>query len=229
MVSPATAVVKQTPAMIACANTLALKTKSETDLATNITTMQTNFAARLAKITANEKTIDTKIATNRTNAKKNFEDKIQKLELQTKPTKLSDTQKQAVQTYKINMEKAETNREESVDSARATYRISLLNIVKARQQTITESVNIYQATVQSTFMTAEAKCADGKTTVNNANLKTSIQFARQTLTATKTESEIKTQIKKLATTRNAAIQAAKDKFSKQTATYSDTLKIALGK
>jgi vacuolar-type H+-ATPase subunit E/Vma4 len=229
MVSSVTAVtvVKPNPKMVDCANVLALQTKSETDLATHITTMQTEFAARLAKINSDKTEVDKKVATNRANAKRKFEEKIQQLEQKTEPTKLNDTQKQAVKTFKLNMEQAETTREKSIDSARTKYRTDLLNVVTTNQQTIAEAVNLYQATVQSAFMTAQAKCGNGMTTTNKSDLKTAIQLARQTLTEVNAESKIKTQIKHLATTRNDAIKLANDTFKKSVATYKTELTAAL--
>lgn len=228
MVSTAViAVSKPTPKMIACANVLAIQTKSESDLAARIKAMQTDFAKRLTKITTNKTEVDKKVATNRANAKKKFEEKIQKLELRTEPTELNEIQKQAVNTFKINMEQAEKIREGSVDNARSKYRTDLINVVTTHQQTITEAVNVYLATVQSAFMTAKAKCSNGMTTTNKSNLQTAIQLARQTLTATNAESEIKTQIKKLATTRNDAIKLANNTFKKSVTAFNTKLTAAL--
>ena len=222
-ISPAMAVAVS-PKTIACANVLTIQTKNEAELATRIATMQTDFAARIAKINSDKTEVDKKIATNRANAKKSFEEKIQKLESQ---TGLTNTQKQAILIYKTNMQLAETTRETAVDSARSKYRTDLLNIVTTRQQTITEAVNTYQATIQSAFMTAKASCGNGITTTNMSSLRTAIMLARQKLTATKTESEIKSQIKKLATTRNDAIKLADNNFKESATIYKTTLSVAL--
>lgn len=222
-ISPAMAVVLN-PKTIACDNVSAIQTKNEAELATRIVTMQADFAARLAKITSDKTEIDNKITTNRTEAKKSFEENIQKLELQ---TGLTNAQKQAIMTYNTNMQLAEKTRETAVDSARSKYNTDLLNVVTKHHQTITEAVNTYQATVQSTFMTAKARCDNGMTTTNMSNLRTAIKLARETLTSSKTESEIKSQIKKLATTRNDAIKLADDHFKESATTYNTSLKVAL--
>jgi hypothetical protein len=184
--------------------------------------MDANFSTRLTKITADKAAVDQKVATARTNAKKQFEVKVQALESK---NGLTDAQKQAVATYKTDMELAETTRELAVDSARTEYRTALYSTVAGQQTALSNAVITYQAAFEKAFATAATGCNDGTTL---ATLKTAIQAAHQTLKTTLSTIKTTDKIKQLATTRNNAIKAADDAFAKQAAGFTATLKSALG-
>ncbi|HUC96085.1 MAG TPA: hypothetical protein VMR16_00245 [Candidatus Saccharimonadales bacterium] len=227
-VSPALAVTTLAPDPLlsastkACQHLLLLRSTDRDTIATHLATMDSNFAARLTKITSEKAAVDQKVATSRANAKKQFEAKIQTLESK---TGLTDAQKQAIATYKTDMELAETTRELAVDSARIEYRTALYSTIASQQTALSNAVLAYQAAFEAAFATAAPSCNDGTTI---STLKTAVQTAHQTLKTTLSNIKTTDQIKQLATTRNNAIKAADNAFDGQTATYTTTLKSALG-
>jgi hypothetical protein len=205
----------------ACTRIATLKTSNEAELTTQIITMQTNFAARIAKITSDKTATDQKVATARLNAKNQFETKVTAMLSQ---PGLTQVQTQAINTYKINMEQAETTRQTAIDSARTQYRTSLMNTITTQQQTLTNAINAYQTAVRSAFAIATTNCGDGTALTT---LKTSIKTARQTLTTARTATKTTNEVKQYATTRNDATQAANKIFTDSVATYTTTLTSAL--
>ncbi len=219
-ISPAMAIVKPSNAD-ACTHITTLQSTNEAEMATHIAIMQTNFATRLAKITTDQAAVDQKVATARVNAHNQFEEKIKSMESQ---TGLTDTQKQAIETYKTDMNQAETTRETAIDKARTTYRTNLSNSALANQRTLTNAVNVYKTAVQSAFATASTNCGDGTALTT---LKASIKTARETLTTTRTATKTTNEIKQYTTTRNDAIKAANKVFTDSVAQYTTTLTSAL--
>lgn len=215
-VSPAIAI-PTTDQSEACTKADLLQSNNQTRLETHLTTMKTNFAARLTKMTSNKAEIEQKVTTNRLDAKTKFEERIQNLE---SIAGLTDTQKQAIETYRINMQQAETSRQTAVDSAREQYRAALMNTVTTQQQTLTQAANTYRITVQAAFETAKINCDDGTAMLT---LRNTIKTARQTMVSTRTQTELKAQIKQHATIRNEAIKLANDAFKASAKTYTNAL------
>jgi hypothetical protein len=226
-VSPAMAVVKPTTDSNnntdseACLHIITLRSAGRDGIASRLTKMNTSSSDRMKKIAADATAADAKLATARANTKKQFEDKIAKLEL---TAGLTNVQKQAIETYKTEMETAKTTRESAVDTARTNYRIALASIVTNQQTILTNAAVAYQAAFEKAFATATANC-------NKADmpaLKTAVQTAHKDLETAISNIKISDKIKQLETTRNDAIKAAKDTFAKQAATFTETLKTALG-
>ena len=131
MVSPAMAVDSngQAARNAVCTKITALKSTSQATLSTHTATMQTDFAARLSKITSDAATVSQKLTTNRQENATKFDAKVQTLLAQ---PGLTDTQIQAIGTYSDSMKQAELDRETTVDTARANYRASfVLRLVTA--------------------------------------------------------------------------------------------------
>jgi hypothetical protein len=221
MVSPAFAVVDASNSV--CARVATLTSTKQAAVAIRVATMQTNFSARLTKIVSDKAVIDQKIATARANASQQFNSKVQKLEAK---TGLTDTQKQAIETYQTDMQQAEKTRELAIDTARQTYRGELLSTVTNQQKALSTAVDTYQSTVSEAFSAASANCAT-KPNDTMPTLRASIQSARTTLTNLETSLKNTSEIKQLITTRDSAIKDDNGVFAKSIATYTSTLTSAL--
>jgi hypothetical protein len=207
-----------------CARVTTLQSTNEAEIATHIATLQSNFAARLAKIASDKTAIDQKITTARANTNQQFEAKIQKLESK---AGLTNTQKLAIEVYKLSMEQAEKTRETAVDNARLEYRSNLNYTVTSRQLIWSDSAALFQTNVKTAFSAASAKCSDGSADTMTT-LKAAIQDAHQTLTTARSDAKLSSDIKQLASTRDKTIKSANDAFIKSVTTYTTTLKSALG-
>ena len=205
-----------------CTRVATIMSTNEANLAAHIASMNDNFKARLTKMTADKTAIDQKVITERTNAQNQFEQRITEMEAK---SGLTDAQKQAISTFKTNMETAEATREAAVDSARDTYRTALMTQVQNHQQALTSDVNAYQVAVQSAFATATQNCGDGTAITT---LRAAVKTARGTLSSQRDSAKIASEIKTLAATRNAAIKAANDAFRSAVSTYTAELTTALG-
>lgn len=221
-VSPALAVINSDITPAACLHVITLRSAGRDAMATNLAKMNKGFSDRMKKIASNKASVDKKVTTSRANAKNLFESKLKKLESKAGWT---SAQKQAIATYKTNMELAKTTRDLAVDTARTNYRSALANLITAQQKDLTAAVITYQKAFEKAFATANANCSKG---ANMSAVKTAVQSAHQTLKTAITKANNKDKIKQLATTRNNAIKSADDTFIKQAASYTKTLKIALG-
>jgi hypothetical protein len=207
----------------ACVHAVTLRNTNRDAMTDKVSTMNSAFTARLTKITTDKAAADKKLASARTAAKSQFESKIQKLESQ---VGLTDVQIQAIETYKNDMEMAKTTRETAVDKARTDYRNALAETISVQQKALYSAVVTYQAAFEAAFATATSNCTNG---TNMSAVKTAIQSAHQTLKSAVADNKTTDNIKALMTTRNDAIEAANDVFTKQAATFTQTLKTALSK
>ncbi len=205
-----------------CSRIENLQGTNESTVAKHMATLQTNFAARLAKITSNKTENDQKVLTARTNARNQFEEKIKTMESQ---EGITDVQKEAIETFKTNMEQAKDTRDAAVDNARTKYRTALMKTVSTQQQGLVDASNAYQTSVKSAFQTATANCGDEKTVMTN--LRAAIKTTRQTMKDARSASKATNEVKQFAATRNAAIQTANKTFADSAAKYASTLSAAL--
>jgi hypothetical protein len=205
-----------------CLHVVTLRTAGRDSLATNLAKMYTNSSNRLKKIVADKIVADKKLAINRANAKTSFEEKLVKLE---STAGLTNVQKQAIETYKTDMELATVTRETAVDKARTDYSNALESTVLSQQTALTNAAVTYQTAFEKAFAVATSSCSKG---VNMSAVKTAVQTAHQDLKTAISKLKTSDQIKQLATTRNDAIKTATNTFSKQAATFTQTLKTALG-
>lgn len=207
----------------ACLHITTLQSTNETNVATKKATMQSDFAARLAKVTTDESQTDQKVATYRANLVSNFDAKVAKLDTQ---KGITTAQTAAVATYKASMLAAETTRENSVDTARHTYRADLSAAISGRQTALTDAVNSFQSGMTSAFATAVNTCGTDSSALTT--LRASIKAARQDMQTTMADNKIATTIQQDAATRKAAVQTADQAFVQAAKGFSQTLVQALG-
>lgn len=205
-----------------CARVTTLTITNQAAVETKMQAMQTNFSTRLTQMTSDQSARDKKVAETRTATKQQFEQKITDL-LATEG--LSETQTQAINTFKISVEKAEAIREVAVDQARQTYRNNLGETVSAQQTALTQAAIAYQAAIKNSFANAEKKCGDGTGALTT--LRAEVKTARQALAATRNNKQSTSDIKTMAETRRAAIQAANQAFRTAVQEYAVTLSAAL--
>lgn len=204
-----------------CARVSGLKTKSEGQVSEKITALQTNFANRLTKMTADQKNTNQQIANLRKEAQVRFEAKIKELQAQ---KNLTAEQIQTITAFQGNMQQAEAKREIAVDSARGTFRDALKMAVSNQQQTQLKAATEFYQSTSSAFLNAKTNC--DKSNVM-ATLKKEVKTARQTMTQTREKSQLGETIKELAQTRTDSIKKANDEFKTSTAEYAQTLADAL--
>ena len=201
------------------------KSSYETRIASHITNIQANFSERLTEITENKATVDQKVKTLRERVRTQFEARIQEMLSQ---EDLTDTQTQAINTFRTNMEQAEEIRETAIDDAREEYHSALAAAVTGHQQTLITVGETYKTSVLQAFETAISSCSENASTAITT-LKSSLRTAREALINTRREAKIGQDIKELASTRNAAIKLANEAFVKAANEYSETLTTALEK
>ena len=204
-----------------CVRVATLMSTNEANLEAHVASMQSNFSARMTQLAADQQNIDQKVATARTEAKAQFEQKITAMEAK---TGLTAAQKQAIETFKANMEKAESTRETAVDQARETYRTNLADTISGQQTSLQSSVATYQAAIKSAFSTAAASCGDGQALTT---LRASVKTARQALETARNADKVGATIKSLAETRRTAVQAANQAFVTAVQQYTQDLTAAL--
>jgi hypothetical protein len=202
---------------IACNRITTLKNNSEKTIDTQLSNLETVFANQLSKITEKEATNDQKITTTRTAAKNQFEEKIQTILAQ---TGLTESQIQAINDYKNNIQTANVTRQSAVDAARSEYRTALSNTVSAQQQILTQSVKNYKTAVSTAFNNANTNCSQAG---SSAELRLSVKTARESLTAARETSKSAAAIKQLSETRNTAIKQADKIFTELATEYAKTL------
>ena len=205
-----------------CLHVISVRTDGRNGFATHLTKMNAASSNRQEKIATDKIAADKKLTTARANAKKQFEDKIAKLLTK---TGLTDVQKQAIETYKTDMELAKTNREFAVDKARADYRSALSAAILEQQTALSNAAITYQESFEKAFAVATADCAK---VTDMSTVKTAIQTAKKDFKASIDKIKISDKIKQLASTRDSAIQAANETFAKQASSFTETLKTALG-
>jgi hypothetical protein len=213
--------VTDTNLLATCTHIATLSDTSTVAIKTKITSMNTDFATRLANIANRTTTIDPKVDEARAKATATFDAKVTALQAK---SGLTAEQKAAIETYAVTMNAAEKTRETAVDAARTTYRSSLTEVVTAHQTSLTNATTIYQTSVANAFATATTHCGDGTAI---SNLKTSVKAARDVFKSTRADTKVTTDIKALMATRDAAIKAADADFTKAAATYTATLSAVL--
>ncbi|MCX6728280.1 MAG: hypothetical protein NTV39_00720 [Candidatus Saccharibacteria bacterium] len=205
-----------------CLRVITLRTTGREGFATNLAKMNTGSSDRMKKIAASKSNVDKQLTTARENAKKKFEQEVAKLE---STTGLTDSQKQAIETYKSDMENAKITREFAVDTARTEYQRAMASAVTEQQTALTAAVITYQTSFEKAFATVTTNCAKG---TNMAAVKTAVQTAHKDLKTTISNLKTSDKIKQLTKTRDDAIKTARDDFAKQAAILTKTLKSALG-
>ncbi|NTW61630.1 hypothetical protein HGB24_03015 [Candidatus Saccharibacteria bacterium] len=205
-----------------CERVSTLEDANEMAVGTNMATMRNNFSARLAQINTNKDNIDQQVEIHRQQALAKFEEKIAAM---LSKEGLTDAQKQAINTFKTNMETAETAREATIDAARLAYRDGLKTLLTNQQQTLTNAAIAYQEAISNAFKTASTSCSSDSSTITT--LKAAIKDARETLETSRESNKDTDAIKTLATTRNTAIQNANEAFKQSAAEYAATLATAL--
>ena len=205
-----------------CFHVVSLRTSGRDGFATHLTKMNAASSDRMKKIATDKTGVDKKLTVARGDTKKQFEEKIANLE---KTAGLTDAQKQAIETYKTNMEMAKANREFAVDKARDDYNIALSTALVEQQTSLSNAVIAYQTAFEKVFATATSSCAK---TTDMSTVKSAVQTARKDLKTAIAKSKTSEKIQQLVTVRNNAIQAAKDNFVKQATSFTKTLKTALG-
>lgn len=140
----------------------------------------------------------------------------------------TDTQKQAVETFKTTIEKAVTDRRAAVDTALKTFRDGIAGITQTREQGLEDALNKMKTAVDTAFSQAEADCnAEVEPTTIRTNLQNALKAAKtQFETDRKALEQTKTQLETLKKTRDENIKAALDTFKETTKQATTTLKAA---
>lgn len=192
------------------------------NLSNQLTKVYTNFNDRSANIISKQSTIDQKLLGDRASAKTRFESKI--TELLAKEG-LTDSQRQAIETFKTNVEAAMLTRQTAVDDARAAYRKALSDNVTEHQASLLKAVATYRAAVTAAFDDAKSSCSTGSQVM--ATLRNAIKTARQNLDSARQDTRATADIATLIKTRNTAIQTANDTFKASVSQYRLELRTAL--
>lgn len=185
-------------------------------------TLTTNFATRLSKITDRKTTIEERVVAARQTAATVFEEKITKLKA---IEGLSEDQLTAIETFHTAMLAAQSTRQSAVDQARADYQNGLQTIMSDRQDELSAAVLAYNTAVDTAFSTAKANCSSAGAFVT---LRSDLKSAKNELNSVRTETKSTDELKALTETRNTAIQLANSTFADTAKQNTDALRASLG-
>jgi hypothetical protein len=173
-----------------------------------------------------EKTATAKIADLRAKADDLRQQHISKLESDA----ATDAQKQVVTDFQTAVSAAVTARRAAVDKARDDFKAGVAAAVAGRQTQIKQALAAYHSSVTAALTQAKSSCAAGVNPQTiTQTLKTQLEAARTTLKSSlQGASKVGSQVKQLAATRNAAVQAANTAFKQAIQAAAAKLKAALG-
>lgn len=216
---------KQAAQASICTRITTLSASGRATVSDKRSTLQIDFANRLAGLSTKQAEIDTKVIAARDAATTKFEDKTKSLEVE---KGMTATQLTAIEAFKTGVEAAQTTRRAAVDDARAAYQTALATQIATQQQGLSGAVTTYQTAVTGAFATAVTNCTSANAVATLTTLKASIKSARDALNTARTPDANKGAIQTLATTRNSAIKAADATFKTTIQALATTLRAALG-
>jgi hypothetical protein len=218
-----------TPASSAFCSALSAKT------GTIITTLTTRagkatqaWAQRDQAVAADEQKVDQKVATARQTADTTRAQDLTKLEAKA----TTDPEKQAVQTYETAVQAAVTTRRAAYDAARQAFNDGINSTVGTRASTVTGQLSSFQDSVNSAINTAQASCANDPANgpAVRLTLQAGLKSARLTFQGErKSDDTVSTQVKQLATIRDAAFKAADQTFQTALSAARQSLEQAFSK
>jgi len=204
-----------------CTKLKTLAEANEAKMSERLSAMQLDFQKRLTSVSSRHDMVDQKATTFRAERSDRFEAKVAALR---NKDGLTDAQLAAIDEFEVTIKTAEKTRETAVDTARATYREALDQVIAEHQGTLLDAATVFQKAVKAALTTAQANCGDTSATVS---LRASIKTARDSFQSTRKTDAIKTTIKQLAETRREAVQAANTEFKTSVTTAASALKMAL--
>lgn len=143
----------------------------------------------------------------------------------------TSSENSAVMAYESSVNQAVSSRRTAYDAARQTYRSGVEAVTATRENTVIDQFNTFKTAVNSAIQTAEASCTatPGNGPVIHSVFQSSMQSARQTFSSERqSDPTINTQVKQLATTRDAAFNTADQTFQTAMNSAAQTLKEAFG-
>lgn len=140
----------------------------------------------------------------------------------------TDSQKQAVATYKNTIEAAVKTRRDTIDAAIAQFKKDLDNLIATRQTSVDQAVARYKNSVNTAIAKAQSDCSNAAVpSTVRAELKDSLLAARTTLQSERTAiDKVADNIDSLITARKTAVQAAWTIYKNSHQAAADTLKQA---
>ncbi|HVO86803.1 MAG TPA: hypothetical protein VMT23_03760 [Candidatus Binatia bacterium] len=218
MASPASAlsVAGQTPF---CANLPTTISTINSNIASLTGKLNTAQSSRLSTLNDRWAKADQTLTTSRAGWAAARQTQFAKLEAKA----TTDAQKAAVTTFESTITTAINTRESANDAARATYRSGVTSLVNTKQSTTNGQVTTFTDAVNAAEAAATAGCQSSPSSATNrTTFQAALKSARTTYSGDRTgDSNIATQVKALAQTRDAAI-AANDATFKAAASAAET-------
>ena len=212
-----------TPGAAFCKNIDAASQKIEAAVASRTDKIAANKNARAAKLQASREARDQALNTARA-----ARDAQRDAHITTLTGKANtDAKKAAVTTFKTAINTAVSARRTSVDAAIKTFRTGVDALIAGKFATLDTGVTTYKAAVDSAIATAKTSCAGGTDSATvRSKMKASIEAARTAFKATRTDAQIKDDIKQLADARKVSIDASIAQFKTDVAKAQADLKAA---
>jgi hypothetical protein len=226
--SMSTSIVSATPKESTfCTNLTTSISKVNTNIDNLKSKLVTSQATRNQAIVNDHTKWDQQLKDYRTKWDQQRQDNFTKLEARAKTV----SQTSAIKIYETAILNAVNTRRSANDTARATYRSGVDNALLSQQNIVSGQAATFSASVINAEATAQKGCQ--ATPTNGPSLRTSYQAsmksARETYTtARKADGNISSQIKQLATTRDASFQANDAVFKIAVSSARDALKVAFG-
>lgn len=206
-----------------CTNIDSTATKLSDMLAKQTDTFNKNRTERFGKLADKRKTHDEDISAKRLASDSKHDKRIDAL---TKKAN-TDAKKAAVTKFNSDIDAAVSKRQASVDAAVKTYRDGVDSVVNNKNNSTDTNLVELKKSVDLAVSTAKAACASGADPkVTRDAMQKSLKSAHEKYRASKTDTEVKAQLKTLVDARNAAIKAAQDQFKADTEKAKVDLKTA---
>ncbi len=143
---------------------------------------------------------------------------------------VTDEQKQAVEVFKLAVERAVSDRRTAQDTARQAYRSGVDAILANRKSTLEAESGEFKLAVEAALAKAKTSCENGSPvdTVKSA-LKMDLEAAKSALKTAKDENgKVSEDIRALVEVRKTAVQSAKETFDTAMQDAKSALELALG-
>ena len=209
-----------------------------TKLPATITTIDTNFSSRIAKLTnarvsadqkhaANKIKWDSEIAANRATWDQKRQTNFTKLEV-----KGADAAKTtAIKAYEASITGAVDSMRTANSQARETYRIAATNAITSQRSTVDKQLATFQTAVSAAESTAQANCLAAPNDGSSIRIvfQAALKSAREAYTSDrKIDTGLSTQLKQLGKARDSAFKASSATFQAVAKTARTTLQLAFG-